>query len=286
MSFNSGSPSQIQPLSLGNVVSAGLRLYRSHLKSYLSLSAIAYLWVLVPVYGWAKYAATLSLISRLAFGELVNQPETVEGGRRFVNSRIWQFLVMNLLMFLIGIALALVLIIPLSVLFGIIIGFTAVSSGSGTTSNPGIILLVGLLTLLLIPLFFIALMWVLARFFLVEVPLAVEDNVDATSTISRSWDLTKGHAWRIIGILFVGYLITLPIQLPFTILSVIIRGILQSLAEENSAYLLLSSLCSLVLSLLSGTLIVPFWQAIKAVIYYDLRSRREGLGLKLRDYEV
>jgi hypothetical protein len=286
MSFNSGSPSQIQPLSLGNVVSAGLRLYRSHLKSYLSLSAIAYLWVLVPVYGWAKSAATLSLISRLAFGELVNQPETVEGGRRFVNSRVWQFLVMNLLMFLIGIGLALVLIIPLSVLFGIIIGFTAVSSGSGTTPNPGIILLVVLLTLLLIPLFFIALMWVQARLFLVEVPLAVEDNVDATSTISRSWDLTKGHVWRIIGILFVGYLITLPIQLAFTILSVIIQGILQSLAEENSAYLLLSSLCSLVLTLLSATLVVPFWQAIKAVVYYDLRSRREGLGLKLRDYEV
>jgi hypothetical protein len=28
---------------------------------------------------------------------------------------------------------------------------------------------------------------------------------------------------------------------------------------------------------------MPFWQAIKAVIYYDLRSRREGLGLQVRD---
>jgi hypothetical protein len=286
MSFNSGSPSPIQPLSLGNVVSAGLRLYRSHLKSYLSLSAIAYLWVLVPVYGWAKCVATVSLISRLAFGELVNQPETVEGGRRFVNSRIWQFLVMNLLMLLIGIGLTVVLIIPFSFLFGIIIGFAAVGSASGSTPNPTIILLVGLLTLLAIPLFLIALMWVQARLFVVEVPLAVEDNVDGTSTISRSWDLTKGYVWRIIGILFVGYLITLPIQLPFSILSIIIQGILKSLVEENRNYSLLSSLCSLVLTLLSATLVVPFWQSIKAVVYYDLRSRREGLGLKLRDYEV
>jgi hypothetical protein len=29
--------------------------------------------------------------------------------------------------------------------------------------------------------------------------------------------------------------------------------------------------------------ILPLWQIIKAVIYYDLRGRREGLGLQLRD---
>lgn len=27
---------------------------------------------------------------------------------------------------------------------------------------------------------------------------------------------------------------------------------------------------------------MPFWQALKAVLYFDLRSRREGLGLQLR----
>jgi Ca2+/Na+ antiporter len=37
------------------------------------------------------------------------------------------------------------------------------------------------------------------------------------------------------------------------------------------------------LALVLGSLIIPFWQSIKAVIYYDLRSRREGMGLELRD---
>jgi hypothetical protein len=32
--------------------------------------------------------------------------------------------------------------------------------------------------------------------------------------------------------------------------------------------------------------VMPFWQSIKAVIYYDLRSRREGLGLQLRDHDI
>jgi hypothetical protein len=39
-----------------------------------------------------------------------------------------------------------------------------------------------------------------------------------------------------------------------------------------------------ILGLVSGALFLPFWQAIKAVIYYDLRSRREGLGLQMRDF--
>jgi hypothetical protein len=32
-----------------------------------------------------------------------------------------------------------------------------------------------------------------------------------------------------------------------------------------------------------GALLIPFWQSIKAVIYYDLLTRKEGLGLELRE---
>lgn len=37
---------------------------------------------------------------------------------------------------------------------------------------------------------------------------------------------------------------------------------------------------------MGGVLILPFWQTVKAVVYYDLRSRHEGLGLQLRDYDI
>lgn len=282
MSLNLGSPSPIQPLSLGNVVSAGMRLYRSHLKSYLKLAFNAYAWIFVPIYGWAKCGAILALISRLAFGELVEQPESVEQGRRIVNSRMWQFFIMGLLMFGIGIGL----IIPFSIFIGIVTVFFAGSIAAGVTPSPTIILAVFLLTLILIPVFFVAFLWVQARFFVVEVPLAIEDNIDGISTIGRSWELTKGHAWRIVAILLVGYLITIPIQIPFTILSTIIQAALASLAQENSGYAVLSQLLSLIIGLVSAALIVPFWQSIKAVVYYDLRSRREGMGLKLRDRNI
>jgi hypothetical protein len=287
MSYNQGSPNPIQPLSVGNVVSAGFRLYRSHWQSYLQLAFIAYLWILVPFYGWwAKSPANMALISRLAFGELVNQPETVDSGRRFVNARLQQFFVMSLLMIAIAVGLFIVFLIPFSILTGIFTTFIVAGVTSGSTPNPAIVIAMLLLILLLIPVVLVAVLWIQARFLLIEVPLAVEENIDGSATVSRSWELTKGNVWRIVGILFVAYLITLPIQLPFNILSVILQGIIESSVENNPNYILPLVFVRLIILLVGAAIVVPFWQSIKAVIYYDLRSRREGLGLKLRDYDI
>ncbi len=284
MSFNPSSPEPIQPLSLGNVVSAGLRLYRSHLKSYLQLSFLAYAWALIPIYGWAKCAAILASISRLAFGELANQPESVQDARRFTNSRMWQFFVMGLLMFLIGLGLIIVFMIPFIIAIAVITVST-IGTPSGTPSVAAIGI-ISLLLIVFIPLLIVISLWVQARFLVVEVPLAVEYEVDGSSTIKRSWNLTKGSTWRIMGIVFVAYLITIPIQLPFSFLSQLIQIGVVSLGEENSIFVLFLSLLNLIVFLSSIAIVVPFWQAIKAVVYYDLRSRREGFGLKLRNREV
>ncbi|GFZ94066.1 hypothetical protein [Okeania sp. KiyG1] len=40
------------------------------------------------------------------------------------------------------------------------------------------------------------------------------------------------------------------------------------------------------IGLLSNVFLLPFWQAIKAVVYYDLRTRREGMGLQLRKQDI
>ncbi|BDI14843.1 hypothetical protein ANSO36C_06450 [Nostoc cf. commune SO-36] len=282
MSENFGSPSPIQPLSVGNVVSAAVRLYRSHLKEYFLLALKAYVWVLLPVYGWAKFYALSALISRLAFGELVNQPESISSGERFVNSRLWQFLVTMLLMLLIGIGIGLGFLV-LFVLFGFFSAFV----GLGLQGNLATSILIVILTIVLSIGAIVAVLWLLTRFFLVDVPLAIEDNVDGISTISRGWELTQGHVWRILFISFVGFLITIPAQIVLQIISAVIQGIFLPLINENSTiFRPIFLVLILGLSFSTGAIILPFWQAIKAVIYYDMRSRREGLGLKLRDREI
>lgn len=284
MSYNIGSPGPIQPLSLGNVVSAGLRLYRSHLKDYFLLALKAYVWLLVPFYGWAKFYALSALISRLAFGELVNQPESISSSVRFVNSRLWQFFVTILWMFLLFLGITIG-----GGILGFIFGVLSIGIFSATTlqGNAGFYVILALLVVLVSLIILIAFFWLLTRFFLVDVPLAIEDDVDGTSTIGRSWELTKGYVWRILLISFVAFLITLPLQIVVQIIITVIQLIFASLSDQNSSVFgLISSLLILALSFGSGAIILPFWQAIKAVVYYDLRSRREGLGLRLRDYEI
>jgi hypothetical protein len=284
MSGDFGSPSPMQPLSVGNVVSAGMRLYRSHLKEYYLLALKAYLWILVPVYGWAKFYALSALISRLAFGDLVDQPESIATGERYVNSRLWQFLLTMLLMLIVGMGIVFgvgFIFVLIGVLSAVVVG------GLGQQSSPAAALLVGLIAFILGLGAFVAVLWLLTRFYLVDVPLAIEDNIDATSTIGRSWELTQGYVWRILLIGFVAFLITIPIQILVQILSTIVQLIFMPLIQQgNSAVGVLMFLLILALSFATGAAIVPFWQTVKAVIYYDLRSRREGLGLKLRDREI
>ena len=91
MPKKSSSALQTGPLSVGDVVNGGIRIYRDHFKSYFILALTGYAWLLVPVYGWAKFSATLGILSRLAFGEVSEHPETVGDVSSEVNPRMWNF---------------------------------------------------------------------------------------------------------------------------------------------------------------------------------------------------
>ncbi|MBD0313835.1 MAG: DUF975 domain-containing protein, partial [Microcoleus sp. T3-bin5] len=122
---NLSSSGQTGPLSVGNVVSASLRIYRDHFKSYFGLAFVANLWLLVPIYGWAKYSAILALISRLAFGEVREKPETVSDARPEVNPRMWSFLGAGILTFLIYIGVYVTLLVALTIAMAIVVFLAA-----------------------------------------------------------------------------------------------------------------------------------------------------------------
>jgi hypothetical protein len=283
MSENFDSPNPIQPLSVGSVVSAGMRLYRSHLKEYFFIALKAYAWLLVPIYGWVKFYALSALISRLAFGELVNQPESVSSGERFVNSRLWEFFVTMILMFVIGIGITLAFVLT----GGLMIGIPTVLLGGLQDGNPVKIVIFILIVLLVMIIALTGIFWIGTRLYLVDVPLAIEDDVNGSSTINRSWELTQGNIGRIVLISLIGALITIPIQFIIQIITTIMQLILTPLIEKgNVIFSIIFFVLILGLTFAGGALIVPFWQTVKAVVYYDLRSRREGLGLQLRDHDI
>lgn len=265
-----------EPLSVGNVVSAALRIYRDKFKLYWKLAFTGYLWVLVPVYGWAKFSAISALISRLAYSEVIERPETVAEARRHVMPKMWSFLGAGILVGLIVGAVTFGAIL----VFGFLGGVATAILGQNATA---IIILV-LLGIVAVTAFIIGYILLLCRFIIVELPLAMEDNVTATSTINRSLQLTKGFARRLLWICTIGFSISLPVSLVIQIASFFVQGFVATVIPRDSAiFFLVYYILFLPISFASGSLLIPFWQSIKAVIYYDLRSRREGLGLQLRD---
>lgn len=314
------------PLSVGNVVSAGLQLYSSHFKQYFGVALRATLWGLLPfvavivvgivfavmqidneglfflllpiwiglaLYGIGKYMAGSAAITRLAFGELTNQPEATGEARRFTNSRLWAFwgvsLLVGLLYFVIFIAAYILIAIVAVGLFAAAGGFNVANTSYDRwiAENPALVIALALVVLLLISALLLLIFWFMARFAIADAPLAIENEVGVLRSVGRGWQLTKKSAWRVLLVLLVTFLITVPLQIFVQVFTSILQGALVAiLPNTSSVYSLVSFAVTYAFSLVAGVFLLPLWQAIKAVLYYDLRSRREGLGLQLRNREV
>jgi hypothetical protein len=329
MPIKPSASQSLPPLSVGNVVSTGLVLYRSHLKSYLSISLRATLWVILPTlvaipltalipsfivgsrlnftwwlillwilllsFGWAKYLANSALISRLAFSELIDRPETVSNARNYIQPRMWSFLSVALnvgfLLFLVFVLLYLLMGVGAAIIVGVISGVVLPS----LTNNPigsviaNILIVLIMLAILLgfLPGFFFGFIWFFSRWIIAEVPLAVEEDINVAveekisvkQSIDRSWELTKNSVFRIQLVVLVAFLVTLPL---IAVTSYIPQIFLLVAQPGSTLYWTIYGI-SILTSSGSQIFVLPFWQVIKAVIYYDLRSRKEGLGLQLRD---
>lgn len=279
MSKSSSSSRSLGPLSVGNVISAALRIYRDHFLVYYKLALIAYLWIFIPIYGWAKFAAILGLISRLAYQEVIESPETVIDARRHTKPRLWTFFGTGFLVYLILVGFTIGYFIIAGVILGILAFLLQVGQG-----NMGGVAIIGLLAIPITILFFLGYLWIFVRIFFAEMPIAIESQSSSTQAISRSWQLTKGFITRIMLINFVAFLITIPISGFIQVLTTIFQVILTLIFPTDSPiFASVYLIVSLILALGVGALFIPFWQAIKSVIYYDLLSRQEGIDLQLRD---
>jgi hypothetical protein len=267
------------PLSAGNVVSAAIRIYRDRFKLYYSLALQAVLWSLVPVYGWAKCLAVAGVISRLVYGEIIERPETINDARRHVNPRMWNLFGASFLVGLIFVCITIAVIIIASI-FSVFIAVIMKNN-----PNPLLVILVILLGVVAIIGVVFLYLWIFSRLSLYELSIVLEGNTNASSSIERSFQLTKGFAKRLQSIYGVSFLLTIPI-------SILVQVIVSSLnyffervfsTTPSGIFLLIYFVVTVAISVVSNALLIPFWQAITSIVYYDLISRKEGLDLKMRN---
>jgi hypothetical protein len=117
--------------------------------------------------------------------------------------------------------------------------------------------------------------WLLMRF-AVSIPVFLLERLGVMDSLSRSGALTRGHRWRILGACIIMYIVEFGVQSIFTMPFIIItfmdsaKGLLPLWLQMGSA----------VAAAVSGVLAVPLMMITLALVYFDVRIRKEAFDLE------
>lgn len=270
-------------LNPGNIVTGGLQIYRSRLKSYLIISLISHFWLIIPLLGWAKFFANSALISRLVFQEITGKPEIKQSAQKQVNRKLLEFL-LSAFVVTIAVYICFNILFIVTVIIGMRLSDFLYSSVYNYVPKNNLLQTLSFLTYVLfisflIVIFIASVISVYSQFFITEVILAVEDNVNMWDALKKSNNLISSYGFRTQLIITISSLVCWPILLLNQVFLALLNVGFNSFKLNNSPLLLIINFSFI---LLISIILLPFWQAIKALVYYDIQNRREGLSLLIR----
>ncbi|HVF76904.1 MAG TPA: glycerophosphoryl diester phosphodiesterase membrane domain-containing protein [Solirubrobacteraceae bacterium] len=111
------------------------------------------------------------------------------------------------------------------------------------------------------------------------IPVLLVEGLRGRKALARSYTLVKGRWWRTFGVLLVGFILAAIIST--VVQAVFLIGIV--VGEGNDALVLVLSAIAGIVGLAVST---PFQAALFAVVYFDLRVRKEGFDLELLAREI
>ncbi|MGF1601387.1 MAG: RDD family protein [Thermosynechococcaceae cyanobacterium] len=301
MSEGSQLNQTLPTLSEGNIVTIAAKMFMAqggtyfvpsllaHLWSYLAFLGIAILLVIVGIttffitnenylvfrtvgigiilslplfaFVWGRYLAAGGFLSRLVFNHLTHRKEAKEVSREKTYPRLWSYfwsMLFNILCLTIiyGAVLYVLNIIGIGLYPLLKILWATIDDPSQSFFVIISLVLLALVVVLIVGLIFY---YFFARLWFFDTILAFEDQVGPLGAVLRSWQLTRNQGFKVMTVLFIATVVTAP--------PAIIAGVVNSFVP----------LASVLLSIV----VFPFLQAIKAVQYYDLRHRNEGLTFNL-----
>ena len=243
----------------------------SYLILGLAILIAAIAWLGFYLFSLAKFLANSALISKLTFNLLTNSTELPNQSSESIKSKTWAFFRISLYVT----ASYLFLYIGFWIVGGVLAGISAIILGVSNADELAVAItfvVFGIVYVLAAAFFYI---WLFARWFVPEVVLAVEEITGAVDSIGRSWDLSKPSALKLILVAFIGFLITAPITAVVSFLPVIVTNSFDATDSVYQSVALLASLLNICVSLA----ILPFWQTVKGVLYYDMRIQARELTL-------
>lgn len=167
------------------------------------------------------------------------------------------------------------------IVIGVVVFWLPVNSmttSGGDDSAAGLIVLtiIGIVVVTLV--FMLALFALGCKLCLAPAALILE-NIGVFEGISRSWTLTRGYFWRVVGIRLLS---TIIIGVASWAASSALNFVTQGLAFMAPSAMVVVLAGSVLVSSLIQAVTMPFDSAVVALIYTDLRMRSEGLDVELR----
>ncbi|MFC2360217.1 MAG: glycerophosphodiester phosphodiesterase [Actinomyces dentalis] len=208
-------------------------------------------------------------VSRSVLGRIATPGEVWERTRGRILPLIGQTLLITLIT---------VIADAIIVVIGVVLIVIIAASVTGPDPGAGAIVITLLAALALTVIVFIAAAFLVVRLSLAPAALMLE-NTGVVEGIGRSWALTRGSFWRVLGILVLAGLITGLVTGTLSFGLGMVLGVIS--VGLPAAQPLVSAVTVLLTSVLSA-LVLPFTAAVTALTYIDLRMRTEGLDVELR----
>ena len=246
-----------QPKGVGDILSAAFDLYKRYWQTFIQIVAI----VVVPLTLIQAFLGDqLTSESNVVVNQTTGQVTITDTGT------FWTAVGGSIVVLLIGVLIT-------QVLTGAI-ARAAAGSLVGETPTPsdafkygfhrlGSIILIGLLVALIVAGGFFLLIIpgiIFAVKLSVSIPALIVENRRGTDAISRSWNLTGGHFWHVLGTWIVAYII-----------AAIVTAILTAFGGDNW-------FVRGILSSIASVITTPFVALVTVLLYLDLRSRKEALS--------
>ena len=261
----------LRPLSVGEILDRTFTLYRQHFLLFLGISAIPHAILLIPNVAQVFF----TIPSRIS----------LEGGQRLTPA----FGVTTVVFVLIGAILGVIVYLlsqgaAVTAVSELYMGrqITISESFRRVRSELGNLFLVMLLSGLAVFAGFILLIipgiYLMCRL-LVCIPVALIENLSPTTALERSFELTKDSAGRAFLILLLYFALTyaavILLAMPFQMM------VAFTVAKHNPEMMRLWLVLGQIGATTATVLVQPVLIIASAIMYYDLRVRKEAFDLQM-----
>jgi hypothetical protein len=199
---------------------------------------------------------------------ILNRPTGFRQMWVLARSRAWTLVRLAALMMVAGL---LAFLLPVGLAFVLV----------STMERAGILLLIPMM-----PAVIALLVWVYIKLMVAPAAVVIEER-GALDALGRSWTLTRANWWRIFGItLVVGVMVGIigqVVMIPVSLLPTFLSGFLSPHggSEQEIGVAVAVGVVTAVLGALIGAVGYAFQTSVMALIYMDLRMRKDGLDIAL-----